>query len=370
MSPRRSSARGSGEEVALLTDGRFSGATRGLMAGHVAPEAVRGGPIAAIRDGDEITLRRRGPPARRRPAGRRDRRAGRRLPSRPSRPYDQRRDGQVRAQRLVGLAGRGHQLAQSARKVSSRRLKRIGRSSCGRWPVSSKITSASCAGAGRSRARPAAAPRGRFGPRRSASAPRPRPAGRGCRSRPAPGRRAGSPACRRRFRTAPEHLAAQRLGVLEQPLEGRPANAGPAHAALLEPSRSGAAAVAIRATVSAGWRRSRAWEIPGGGHQHELLEPAGLGGRGLGRDEAAHRVSDHGAVAYLQRLAEAVQQAPVALDRDLPVGHRRVAEPGRSSASTRCSRAKWGMFSSQFCHEPERPWTKTTGIRAPEPSST
>jgi dihydroxy-acid dehydratase len=37
---------GLGEEVALLTDGRFSGATRGLMAGHVAPEAVKGGPIA------------------------------------------------------------------------------------------------------------------------------------------------------------------------------------------------------------------------------------------------------------------------------------------------------------------------------------
>ena len=47
---------GLGEHVALLTDGRFSGATRGLMAGHVAPEAVRGGPIAAIRDGDKITL--------------------------------------------------------------------------------------------------------------------------------------------------------------------------------------------------------------------------------------------------------------------------------------------------------------------------
>jgi dihydroxy-acid dehydratase len=45
---------GLGGEVALLTDGRFSGATRGLMAGHVAPEAVRGGPIAALRDGDLI----------------------------------------------------------------------------------------------------------------------------------------------------------------------------------------------------------------------------------------------------------------------------------------------------------------------------
>jgi dihydroxy-acid dehydratase len=47
---------GLGEQVALLTDGRFSGATRGLMAGHVAPEAVKGGPIAAVREGDEITV--------------------------------------------------------------------------------------------------------------------------------------------------------------------------------------------------------------------------------------------------------------------------------------------------------------------------
>ena len=47
---------GLGEEVALLTDGRFSGATRGLMVGHVAPEAVRGGAIAAIREGDRITI--------------------------------------------------------------------------------------------------------------------------------------------------------------------------------------------------------------------------------------------------------------------------------------------------------------------------
>jgi dihydroxy-acid dehydratase len=47
---------GLGEDVALLTDGRFSGATRGLMAGHVAPEALRRGPIAAIRDGDRVTF--------------------------------------------------------------------------------------------------------------------------------------------------------------------------------------------------------------------------------------------------------------------------------------------------------------------------
>jgi dihydroxy-acid dehydratase len=42
--------------VALLTDGRFSGATHGLMAGHVAPEAPRGGPIAAVREGDTIVF--------------------------------------------------------------------------------------------------------------------------------------------------------------------------------------------------------------------------------------------------------------------------------------------------------------------------
>jgi dihydroxy-acid dehydratase len=47
---------GLGESVALLTDGRFSGATHGFMAGHVAPEAVKGGPIAAVQDGDHITI--------------------------------------------------------------------------------------------------------------------------------------------------------------------------------------------------------------------------------------------------------------------------------------------------------------------------
>ena len=45
---------GLGESVALVTDGRFSGATRGLMAGHVAPEAAVGGPIALLRNGDQV----------------------------------------------------------------------------------------------------------------------------------------------------------------------------------------------------------------------------------------------------------------------------------------------------------------------------
>jgi dihydroxy-acid dehydratase len=47
---------GLGDSVALLTDGRFSGATHGFMAGHVAPEAPHGGPIAAVKDGDTIVF--------------------------------------------------------------------------------------------------------------------------------------------------------------------------------------------------------------------------------------------------------------------------------------------------------------------------
>jgi dihydroxy-acid dehydratase len=47
---------GYGNTVALITDGRFSGGSRGLMLGHVAPEAADGGPIAFVRDGDTITI--------------------------------------------------------------------------------------------------------------------------------------------------------------------------------------------------------------------------------------------------------------------------------------------------------------------------
>jgi dihydroxy-acid dehydratase len=47
---------GMGEAVALITDGRFSGATHGFMAAHIAPEAAKGGPIGALMDGDQITI--------------------------------------------------------------------------------------------------------------------------------------------------------------------------------------------------------------------------------------------------------------------------------------------------------------------------
>jgi dihydroxy-acid dehydratase len=47
---------GLGEKVAMVTDGRFSGATRGFMIGHVAPEAMVGGPIALVKEGDLISI--------------------------------------------------------------------------------------------------------------------------------------------------------------------------------------------------------------------------------------------------------------------------------------------------------------------------
>jgi dihydroxy-acid dehydratase len=47
---------GLGEDVALITDGRFSGVSHGILIGHVSPEAARGGPIAAVRDGDTIVI--------------------------------------------------------------------------------------------------------------------------------------------------------------------------------------------------------------------------------------------------------------------------------------------------------------------------
>ncbi len=113
---------GLGESVAMVTDGRFSGATRGLMIGHVAPEAAKGGPIAAIREGDEITVdidaRRLDVALSDEEIAERDRRVRvRRAALHP------RRDGQVRGDGFVGRPGRGHlataSLAQSARSSAS-----------------------------------------------------------------------------------------------------------------------------------------------------------------------------------------------------------------------------------------------------------
>ena len=65
--------RGLGEDVALITDGRFSGVSHGILIGHVSPEAARGGPIAAVRDGDTIVIDPGRPHRESRSAGGRDR---------------------------------------------------------------------------------------------------------------------------------------------------------------------------------------------------------------------------------------------------------------------------------------------------------
>ena len=70
---------GMGDKVALITDGRFSGATRGFCVGHVGPEAAVGGPIALLRDGDIIAIDADQGHARRRAFGRRARASARRM---------------------------------------------------------------------------------------------------------------------------------------------------------------------------------------------------------------------------------------------------------------------------------------------------
>ena len=99
---------GLGESVALVTDGRFSGATRGLMVGHVAPEAARGGPIAAVRDGDVVSIDVDARPARRRDPRRRARRATGGM-ERSAAALQRRR---VRALRRVGRLGVRRRRAQ------------------------------------------------------------------------------------------------------------------------------------------------------------------------------------------------------------------------------------------------------------------
>ena len=98
---------GLGEEVALITDGRFSGATHGLMVGHVAPEAARGGPIAVVRDGDIVEFDVDGARAARRALRRRDRGAPARLDAAAAALHD----GRLREVRRPGVdreRGRRH----------------------------------------------------------------------------------------------------------------------------------------------------------------------------------------------------------------------------------------------------------------------
>ena len=108
---------GLGEEVALLTDGRFSGATRGLMVGHVAPEAVKGGPIAAIREGDEISF---DVDARRLDVALSDEEIAKRVAEYepPPPPYERGVMAKYAATVSSASAGRGHRLSASSAEES------------------------------------------------------------------------------------------------------------------------------------------------------------------------------------------------------------------------------------------------------------
>lgn len=101
--------RGLGSSVALVTDGRFSGVSHGLVIGHVAPEAYHGGPIALVRDGDAIVIdSAAGDPGPARPRGGTGRTPGRLAASRPA--GRARRADQVRGHRRLRLRRRRHGL--------------------------------------------------------------------------------------------------------------------------------------------------------------------------------------------------------------------------------------------------------------------
>ena len=110
---------GMGDKVALITDGRFSGATRGFCIGHVGPEAAVGGPIGLLQDGDIIDIDAEAGTARRR-AGRR--RAGR-APRRLAAAADELQLGhlvEVRADRGLGREGCGHPSGRQGRDARLR----------------------------------------------------------------------------------------------------------------------------------------------------------------------------------------------------------------------------------------------------------
>ena len=117
---------GLGDSVALLTDGRFSGGTHGLMIGHVAPEAALGGPIAVVEEGDRIVI-----DVDRKaldldvPADELARRFEGWTP--PAAPLSSRRHGQVRGARRIRVAGRGHHRTADDREPAGQPTGRLSR---------------------------------------------------------------------------------------------------------------------------------------------------------------------------------------------------------------------------------------------------
>ena len=115
---------GLSESVALVTDGRFSGATHGFMVGHIAPEASKGGPLAALREGDIVVIDVEKRRAQRGALRRRARRAPCRL-GRAGAPLPPRRAGELRDARGIGLPGRGDAFTLRERVALGCRCRRL-----------------------------------------------------------------------------------------------------------------------------------------------------------------------------------------------------------------------------------------------------
>ena len=113
---------GLSDSVALVTDGRFSGATHGFMVGHVTPEAFRGGPLAALEEGDTVVLDVESRELRVELSDDELDRPARRLVAARAALRD-RRPRQVRAARLLGLGGRRHAALARSRRARRRRTR-------------------------------------------------------------------------------------------------------------------------------------------------------------------------------------------------------------------------------------------------------
>ena len=109
---------GLGDSVALITDGRFSGATRGFMVGHVAPEASRGGPIAAVRDGDIDRARRRDSASSTSSSATQETAEAAGAVEGAAAALHDRRAGEIRAARVVGVDGSGHGMKRRIAEVA------------------------------------------------------------------------------------------------------------------------------------------------------------------------------------------------------------------------------------------------------------
>ena len=336
---------GLGDSVALLTDGRFSGATHGFMAGHVAPEARHGGPIAAVRDGDTIVF---DVAARELNVELSDEEiadADRGLRAARG-EVQRRRPRQVRQARGLGVRGRRYQLSRlgfSRRPLALARAPRLGQEVEhevieGRGPLRHRnVPGRPHHDLPRVRDQALELVRVAHGDDRVVLAPDDQ------RRLADLGQAVAEVVIEVRAQGVQE---ARLAGALEEGLVGQ-VGLEPARVARHERERvvagarpGGDRAVKARRAV----RRQRPHHAPDGHDrhlrdvgapdsgrrdQHQLVDPLRELDRDLRRDEAAHRVADHVDLAELEFLAERVHAAAVARDRDLIARHRGEAVTGQ-----------------------------------------